>query len=75
LISLIQSKAGPEFSIEKAKLRIGKRLAQGEDSSTGLYAIMSSRKHTPLRIALDKEIANLLIANGAHRYLAEAHIS
>jgi hypothetical protein len=74
VISLIQNKVGPGYTISKAKLRIGKRLAKGEDSSTGLYAIISSRNLNPLRVAIDKDVANLLVADGTHRYLAEAYI-
>jgi hypothetical protein len=52
---------------------MGKALAPGEESKTGLYAIMASRKDWPLRISLFKELAAEM-EDPEWRYIAECHI-
>lgn len=60
-----------EYEMCRFKFKIGKRLAKGEESSTGLYAIMSSQTDITLRISLIKESAELMCEDDS-RYLAEA---
>lgn len=50
----------------------GKRLATGESSKSGLYAIVDNRKDIVLRISMSREIAEML--TDTSRYVAECWI-
>lgn len=73
MIDLLRSKVGTKYQIEKGKMILGKRLEKGEESSTGLYGIVSSITDKPLRVALNKDIANML-AGDQYRYITEAYL-
>jgi hypothetical protein len=62
---------GEEYEMKELTFIIGKRLQRGEQSSSGLYALMT--KDYCLRISLDSKIAELH-AQDDSRYLAEAWI-
>lgn len=52
--------SGRDFEIKRIKLFLGKELSRGETSSSGAYAIIDRRKGKTLRVALNREIAELL---------------
>lgn len=57
----IQRSSPEPFEIQRVTFRTGKRLQHGEDSRSGLYAIMSTRKpDLALRITLFKDAAQLM---------------
>lgn len=62
-----------KYRVERFNFKIGKKLAVGEKSQSGLYAIMSVKGDYALRISLHQEGAQLL-CDDKSRYLAEAWI-
>jgi hypothetical protein len=70
----INNKAGGKYKIQSVEIFPGRELAPGEKSATGVYALVARRKNKLLRCSLDYEIAQLLVADGSSRYLAEATI-
>ena len=61
---------GKPYQIMKLQWGIGKKLSPGELSSTGAYAIISSRNNHLLRASLCPNTAHLL-GDGSDRYTAE----
>jgi hypothetical protein len=63
----------PNFTLARITLKIGNEIGPGQDSLTGLYALIDRRKGKTLRVAMNKDLANL-ICDFKSRYLAEAYI-
>ena len=61
----------PQYKVKRLNFVIGKNLKEGEDSKSGLYALMSKKGDFALRISLIKGIAQIHNDNDS-RYLAEA---
>lgn len=56
-------KTYPEWAhleLRSIKFKLGKELLPGEESSTGMYAIVKKKTNWALRISLMKDIANYL---------------
>ena len=56
-------KTYPEWAhleLRTIKFKLGKELLPGEDSSSGMYAIVKKKSNWALRISLQKNIANYL---------------
>lgn len=64
---------GGDYTIRPLRFRTGRRLAPGETSSTGLYAICDSRSGRTLRISMFREVAEFLTGDDS-RYIAECGI-
>lgn len=71
--SLAEHIAGKAFDIVRRTFIKGRELQPGEQSRSGLYAIVDRRKGIVLRISLYREIAKLL--TDSTRYIAEAWIA
>ena len=56
----IQRHAPIPLTLTRRRFITDARLAPGERSKSGAYAIIDTRKHKTLRIALDVQIADLL---------------
>ncbi len=63
----------PNFTLARITLKIGNEIGPGQNSPTGLYALIDRRKGKTLRVAMNKELANL-VCDFKSRYLAEAFI-
>lgn len=55
-------------------LKIGKELIRGETSVSGAYGVIDRRKGKILRVALSREIAELLAADYQHRKVVETYV-
>lgn len=62
----------PNYRVNKYRYHLGKILKPGEASS-GLYAIMSTKNNIVLRIAMTKELAEILTCDDS-RYIQEAFL-
>ena len=65
---------GKPYQIMRLRWEIGRRIAPGELSTTGAYAIISSRNNHLLRASLCPNTAHLL-GDGEDRYVAEMALS
>ena len=59
--------------MKRFEFRLGRTLQPGEESSTGLYALMSNTSGIALRISMMKEIAELHSCDSS-RSLREASL-
>jgi hypothetical protein len=66
--------SGLPAHVERVTLREGQELQKGEESASGLYAIIDRRKGKILRVALRQAIAELLAADYTTRKVTEAYI-
>jgi hypothetical protein len=64
----------PEYEYRQFSFKIGRRLEKGEESKSGLYALMSKKGDYALRISLIKGISELHCDDDS-RYLAEAWLT
>lgn len=62
----------PELEVATYRYKLGKKLAKGE-SSSGVYAVMSTKKDIVLRISLIKDQAELYCDYDS-RYLQEVFL-
>ena len=62
----------PSLKPKRVTFQIGRTLQSGEQSKTGLYAIMSRSKEIALRITLFKEVATMFESDS--RYIREAFL-
>lgn len=69
----IACRAKEPFKIERRTFVKGRELSPGEQSRSGLYAIVDRRKGLVLRISMYREIAELMGVDT--RYVAEAWLS
>lgn len=60
LLEHMNTVAGGAYEIKRFKLMRGKMLEPGQQSGTGLYAIISAKKGKVLRVAMNKAQADLL---------------
>ena len=65
--------AGDGFQVKSVRFTTGKKLKDGEESSTGMYAIVSKRNDWTLRISLNRELAYYLVDES--RYVAECFLN
>lgn len=61
------------YSILPVTIKVGRRLKDGETSSSGLYGIVATRNDRLLRVSLSKDIAEFM-CNDDSRYLAECYV-
>jgi len=59
--------------VKEIRFRVGRTLDKGEESKSGLYAIVSKTSNKTLRVSLIKDIASLITDNS--RYIAEAWVA
>ncbi len=62
------------YTVKRIKLELGKELEKGNTSSSGAYAIVDRNKGKILRVALNKDIAEILAADYKSRKVVEAYI-
>ena len=62
----------PGYEIQGVTLKVGRKLAKGEQSRSGAYAILSKRKDLLLRVSLHQDVAEYLVDDS--RYLAECWV-
>jgi hypothetical protein len=60
LLEHMNASLGNQYEIKRFKIIRGRILKQGESSSSGLYAIISTRKDKILRIAMNQAHAEFL---------------
>jgi hypothetical protein len=66
--------SGLPAHVERVTLMEGREIEKGEESSSGLYAIIDRRKGKILRVALGQAIAEILAADYKSRKVTEAFI-
>lgn len=72
LADLISAKTG--FKTRRFRYHIGEDLKPGDDSPSGLYALLDAESDLALRISLDKRISEIH-CDWQYRKLATAYIS
>ena len=60
LAELLQARASVPLLLVRRTFQIGAEIAPGVRSASGAYAIVDARKGKTLRIALQREVADLL---------------
>lgn len=61
------------YEVRRFLFAVGKPLERGQDSSTGIYGIMSKAKNYALRVSLMKETA-MLLSDDETRSMAEVYL-
>jgi hypothetical protein len=72
LLDFIVTNYYPNYRVTRYRYHLGKVLQSGE-TSRGLYAIMSSKNNIVLRIAMTKELAEMLTCDDS-RYIQEVFL-
>lgn len=73
LLEYIQRTYSPHLELKRLKMTMGRELQPGEESKTGIYALISRQKKTPLRVSLIKEYAEEMCDYDT-RYLVECSL-
>ncbi|WNM70122.1 hypothetical protein [Myxococcus phage Mx1] len=66
-------KLEPGYELARLTFTTGRRLEPGEESQTGLYALVSVQKDWPLRITHFRDWAAEMV-DPDWRYIAECHV-
>jgi hypothetical protein len=60
LAAHIVATAGGGYAVRRVGFRVGRPLAPGQASASGIYAVLDRRKGTALRLSLIREAAELM---------------